>query len=146
MASWVIFHNFMLKQNNSAGVDFDTDTIKIMLVDDTRVPAQSSDADMETIDDNEVSGTNYTAGGAAVGTKTVALSGGVVTFDGDDVTWAKDAAGFTDARYAVLYKSTGDPATDIPIAYGDLSTDRNNVGDDLTIQMDGDGILVCSEV
>jgi hypothetical protein len=75
-----------------------------------------------------------------LGSKTLTLAGGVLTFDAADVTWSQHATGFTNARYAVMYKSTGTPADDTPIAYADFSADKGNVSGDLVLQMDAAGI------
>lgn len=51
---------------------------------------------------NEVSGTNYTAGGALLTTTTVTgVSGGIVMWDADDVSWA--TATFSNAYGCLIY-------------------------------------------
>ena len=139
--AWVIFDNFMLKQHNGSPVDWDTDTLKIMLITATRAPVQATDATMSDIDNNEVSGTNYSAGGTTLANASAGLAAGTVKLDGDDQVFSQSAGGFTDARYGVLYKSTGNPATDIPICYADFGGDKGNVAGDRTLQMDADGII-----
>jgi len=145
MANWVIFHKWVENQHgNTAGkrIDFSAagDTLKVMLITSVRAPVQASDATMTDIDDNEVSGTNYSAGGATLGSKTLTLAGGVLTFDAADITWSQSGTGFSTARYAVLYKSTGTPGNDTPVAYADFSTNKGNVSGDLVLQMDAAGI------
>ena len=49
-------------------VDFDTDTIKVMLVTNTFVPNAATQATKASVT-NEVTGTNYTAGGVALGSE-----------------------------------------------------------------------------
>ena len=140
--AWTIFHKFMENQHNGTKVvDLDTDTLKVMLVTAARAPVQATDEDMVTIDNTEVAGTNYTAGGATTANESVALAVGVVTFDLDDITWLQHAAGFTDARYAVMYESTGVPANDVPICFADLGGNKGNVDGDLTLQMDAAGVF-----
>jgi hypothetical protein len=145
MADWVIFHKWVENQHgNTAGkrVDFSSsgDTLKVMLVDDSRAPVAATDATMATIDDTEISGDGYDAGGAELASKTLTLDTGVLTFDAGNVTWSQEAGGFDDARYAVLYKSTGTPANDTPICYADFAADKGNVAGDLVLEMDAAGI------
>ncbi|MGB8275587.1 MAG: hypothetical protein WCF16_10010, partial [Alphaproteobacteria bacterium] len=78
--AWVLFDNFRLAAMNGNAVDLDTDTLKVMLTTATYSPNQATH-DFKDDVTNEVSGTNYTAGGAALGTQTVTLSSGTVTFD-----------------------------------------------------------------
>jgi hypothetical protein len=125
------YNNFLKTQmNGGAGtaarvVDFDTDTIKIALASASYTPNASTHAVFSDIT-NEVTGTNYTAGGATITTPTLTESSGTVTFGGDNITWAYSAAGFTNARYAILYKSTGTSSTSTLIGYYDLGSDQSN--------------------
>lgn len=141
--AWVAFHQWMLKQENGNGVDLDTDTVKCLLVTSGRAPVQATDANMSTIDDTQVpTGTAYTAGGPTLANPSVALSTGTVTWDCDDITIAQDAGGgFTTARYAILYKSTGDAANDIPIMYYNFGADKGNVAGPLVLQIAATGLL-----
>lgn len=50
---------------------------------------------------NEVSGTGYTAGGAAVASPTLTGSSGVMTYDQADTSWSSST--ITNARCALLY-------------------------------------------
>lgn len=147
MASWTVFDKFLENLLDGGGINLDTggDTIKCMLIDSTRAPVEATDEFIgPDINANEVSGTGYTAGGATLANQTVTLAAGTVTFDGDDITWSQNAAGFNNARYAVLYKDTGTPATSPVIAFCNFTTDQNNVDGDLTLEMDTDGILTVS--
>ena len=51
-------------------------------------------------------GGNYASGGAAVANPSVALTGGLAMFDGDNITWAQDAANPANAAWALLYNNT----------------------------------------
>lgn len=140
--AWVIFHKFMENQHNGTKVvDLNTDDLRVMLVTSSRAPVQATDADMATIDDTEVSGTNYTAGGYDLTGLSVTLATGTVTFDVGDPTWSQSGSGFSTARYAVLYKYTGTPANDVPVCYADLGGDKGNVSGDLTLEIDADGVF-----
>jgi hypothetical protein len=145
MANWTIFHKWVENQHGNTAakrIDFSAggDTLKVMLITNTRAPVQATDATMTDIDDNEVSGTNYSAGGATLASNTLTLAAGVLTFDCADITWSQSGSGFSTARYAVLCKSTGTPANDTPVAYANFAADKGNVSGDLVLQMDAAGV------
>ena len=144
--AWTIFDKFLEKQETGSTVNLDTggDTIKAMLVNNTRAPVEATDASMTDIDDNECVGDGYTAGGATLANQDITLSTGTVKFDADDVVWSQGSSGVTDAYYIVIYKSTGTPANDIPICFSSLSGPVGNDTGDLTIQFDADGIFAKS--
>lgn len=141
--AWVIFHNFLENQEGGDAINLEAggDDIRCMLITATRAPVQATDETMVDIDDNEVSGSNYTAGGFDCTNQDIALAGGTVTFDIDDCVWYQHASGFNDARYAVLYKYTGTPANDRVVAYADLGGNKGNVSGDLTLEMDALGVF-----
>lgn len=135
---------------SSTPVDFDTDTIKVIVLDNTFVPDTTASTIQEHLDDvsaKEVTtGTAYTGPITLVG-KAVTLSAGVVTFDATDISIAADVGGgFTDARYIVLYKDSGAAATSPLIAVGDLGSDRNNTTGVLDFTWASTGILTWTQV
>jgi len=142
MAAAFTKYNLFLKNqfNGTAPIDFDTDTIKVALCTSSYTPSATTHDFFDDIT-NEVTGTNYTAGGATLTTKTLTESGGTVTFDADDVTWAQDPAGFTTARYAILYKSTGTASTSPLIGYFNYVSNKDNVDDDFVIRWNASGIF-----
>lgn len=92
----------------------------------------------------EITGTNYTAGGAALSSPNVELNAtkdaGVLW--GSNIRW--DNATFT-ARYAVLYGSSGaGMASDPLVALFDFTTDKAVVAGTFDIQWSANGILQCS--
>lgn len=154
MATINKFNKFMLTQMNggadttggaTAGaarvVDFDSDTIKAMLVTAAYVPSYTGHAVKASVT-NEVTGAGYTAGGQALTGLSVVDSNGKITFDANDLTWAQNAAGFANARRLVIYKDTGSAATSTLIGDIDFGADKGNVAGDLIIQFSNtDGIL-----
>ena len=99
--------------------------------------------DYEFIDDvsaNEVSGTGYTSGGAALASKAVTVDDtddeGV--FDAADTTWSTSTI---TARYAVLYKDTGTPSTSPIICIIDFGSDKSSSAGNFTISWNAEGIL-----
>lgn len=120
---------------SSMPVDLDTDTIKMILLDNTHTVDTGDSTVDEHLDDvsaDEVAtGTEYT-GPITLANVTVALNSGVVEFKADDILLVQDGGGgFTDARYAVLYKDSGVEATSPLICSLDLGEDRDNTLGDL---------------
>ncbi len=123
----------------NAVFDLDTDTIKVSAHTNTYAPNQDTHAFFSDVT-NEVTGTNYTAGGATLGTVTVNRSTGTVTFDAADVVWTQSASGFSTARKFVIYKSTGTGTTSRLFSVVTADADVGNVSGDLTIAWNSSGI------
>lgn len=132
--AWVAYDNFRLFSNIGSAVNFNTsgDTIKLMLTTSSYTPDQTNHNYKKDVT-NEVSGSNYTAGGTALGSKTATVTGHVFTFDCADVTFLQHATGFSNARIAVLWKDISNDSLAPLIAYYDLGSDRGNVGGDLVL-------------
>ncbi len=113
--------------------DFSSDTLKCLLTTSDYQPGGSAiNHEFVSQVTNEVSGSNYTAGG-------VTLTG---------LTWLRDAtnnwvvlscnppqwssATFT-ARRGVIYKDTGDPATSPLLSYVDFGANANPQASNFTI-------------
>lgn len=121
-------------------IDWDTDTIKVMLCTSTYTPNQDTHRYKSDVT-NEVTGTGYTAGGATLTSCTVSYNstGNVLTLDAADASWATSTI---TARYAVIYDST--PATDATrplIAYVDFGADVISSGGTFSIVWDAAGIV-----
>src|SRR5437868_1580592 len=127
MATIAKYNSFLLNQmNGNAVVDFDTDVIKVMLATSAYVPDATAHVYKSSVT-NEVTGANYTAGGTALASKTVTNTTGTIVFDAADVTWAQNASGVANARYAIIYKDTGTAASSPLVAVIDFSSDRTTV-------------------
>jgi hypothetical protein len=139
MSTFYTFGNLIIKAFNKE-VDWDTDTIKVMLLDDTLAPDQDTHDYIDDLNANEVSGTGYTAGGATLASKTIGYTAGtnVTKFDAADVTWSSSTI---TARYAVLYVDTGTPATSVLIGYTDFGEDKSSENGNFTLTWDADGIF-----
>jgi len=89
-------------------IDFDTDTIKMMLVTEDYAPNQATDRYKSAIVD-EVSGGSYVAGGNALSATAITWDDGLATFtlDADDLTFLDGNYSF---RYGIVYDDT--PALD----------------------------------
>jgi hypothetical protein len=88
------------------------------------------------------SGGGYTTGGETLGSTAVTtVTTNDAMYDAADVTWSSNASGFSTARYAVIYKSTGTASTSPLVGYIDFVSNQDNVNNDLTIQWNTSGIL-----
>lgn len=134
----IIFNNFK-KLIMNGSIDLDTDTIKVALVTSSYTPDQDTHDFFDDVT-NEVVGTGYTAGGAALANKTVTADNtdneGV--FDADDVSWTTSTI---TARAAVLYKSTGTASTSALICYIDFGANKISTAGTFTIAWNAEGIL-----
>src|SRR3546814_6691410 len=59
---------------------------KVLLVNDTETPDFTADDFRNDVTANEVTGTNWAAGGVALTGTEITLSGGVLTYDATDVS------------------------------------------------------------
>ena len=142
--AWVQFDSYQedLFEGNIA---HDSDTIKIALIDSTLAPAAATHDFWDDLNTNEVTGTNYTAGGNAVASKTITTAANVTTFDAaDPAAWAQSASGFADARYAIMYKDSGVASTSPLMFYHDFGSDQGNVAGELAIVLATAGIATIS--
>lgn len=114
-------------------------TMKVSAHTNTYSPNQDTHDFFDDVT-NEVSGTNYTAGGATLANKALTRSTGTVTWDADDVVWLQNAAGFSTGRKFVIYLSTGTASTSRLFSVVTADADVGNVTGDLTIQWNASGI------
>lgn len=133
------FKELTVKGGTSYPVDFDTDTIKVALVTSSYTPDFDAHDYFDDVTD-EVTGTGYSAGGAALASKTVTLDAANdrVDIDAADTVWT---ASTITARGAVLYKDTGTPSTSPLICYFDFGSDKISSAGDFTIQWAATGYL-----
>lgn len=100
-------------------------------------------ADVATL--TEVSGTGYSAGGNALANATVTKDGsGNITVDADDpATWSQDAAGFSNARFAVIAFDNGGAQSTWPVVgySADFGSDQGNVDGDFSIAVHTSGLI-----
>jgi hypothetical protein len=134
----VIYNSFKAKIMDGS-IDLDTDTIKVALVTSSYTPDQDAHDFFNDVT-NEVTGTGYTAGGAALANKAVTAdtTDNEGVFDADDLTWATSTI---TARGAVIYKSTGASTTDALICYIDFTADKTSSAGNFTIAWNAEGIL-----
>jgi hypothetical protein len=134
------YGNFVVKVLNKE-VDWDTDTIKMMLCTSSYSPNQDTHIYKSSVTNEVANGNGYTTGGATLTNKSITYDGAtnVIKLDADDVTWAN--ATIT-ARYAVMYDDT--PATDAEkplICYIDFGADMSSINSNFTVAFDEAGII-----
>jgi hypothetical protein len=119
-------------------VDFDTDTIKTALTTSSYAYAQDTDDHFNDVT-NEITGTGYSAGGVALGSKTVTYdtSTDQIRLDAADAQWTSSS--FT-ARIATVYKDSGTGSTSPLIIYVDFGGDETVASGTFTIAWDSTGI------
>lgn len=140
--AWVAYDKHKLGQFGSNPINFGAsgDTLKIMIVTSIYTPDQTNDEFITACNSNEVSGTNYSAGGPTLASKTLVVSGHTLTFGCATITIAQSAGGFSNGRTAVLYHDTGVAGTSRLVAYYDFGGSKGNVSGDLQL-IDASGIF-----
>ncbi len=123
MAHTAKLFGLVFKSLANKEIDFDSDTLKVMLCTSAYTPNQDTHQYKSSVT-NEVTGAGYTAGGATLDNVTVTYDPALnaLVLDADDVTWPSSTL---TARHAVVYDDT--PATNKPlIGYitfeGDISS------------------------
>lgn len=131
-----------VKHVASHDIDWVNDTIKVSAHSSSYTPNQSTDEFFSTVT-NELSTANgYTAGGATLGTKSIALSGLVTALKAAATTWTPSAGQTLTIRYLVIRKDTGSAATSPVLGYVDLGADTSATGANWTATWDStDGVL-----
>ena len=114
--------------------DLEADVIKVMLLDDSHGFTATHNQKSEIVA-NEISGTGYTAGGAALASKAV-TQGASTKWDAADVEWT--TATFT-AYHAVIYDD--DLASDDLIASIDFGGAKSVSAGTFKIQWHVNGII-----
>jgi hypothetical protein len=140
MAVTAFWYGQSLMKALNKEIDFDSDTIKVMLTTSTYTPNQDTHVYLSDVT-NEVTGTGYTAGGATLANKTIGYTAGtnVIKLDADDVTWASSTI---TARYAVIYDDTPSTTATKPLlGYVDFGADQSSSNGNFTITWDAAGIL-----
>jgi hypothetical protein len=139
----LIYQMFVMNQfNGTSFIDFDTDTLKVMLVSSGYTPDVNAH-DFANDVTSEVSASGYSAGGKALTALTVVSdsANGWINIDASDVAWSIPSGSTLTARAAVLYKSLATLTLSPLIAYIDFGTDQTASNGTLTIQWSTAGYL-----
>jgi len=131
-----IYNNFK-EQLLNGEFDLTSDTVRVILVTG-HTPNIDTHVGYADVSGDEVSGTGYTAGGAALAGKSVSQdnTNDRGEFDANDVTWTSLSAGTP--SHAIMYDDTH--ASNLLIAYWEVTTPTN--GGDYTLQWNANGILL----
>lgn len=137
MASFV--YNNAKEAFLNGDIDLTSDTIKLSLHTSSYTPDQDAHDFYDDVT-NEVSNSgSYSAGGATLSvTVSQDNTDDEGVFDATDVSFT--SATIT-ARYAVIYKSTGNSATSLLIALIDFGTDQTSTAGTFTISFAAEGIV-----
>jgi len=128
-------------------VDWDTDTIKVALFSQSAssfVTATSAYTYWSQIGSGEITGTGYTASGQVLSSPSVSLVGYNPTrikLTGSNISWESSTLS---ARYAVLYKWTGNPATSPLICHLDFGEQKTSSNGPFSLTWASSGIIVFS--
>ena len=117
-------------------VDWEHDTVKVMLVTDDYVPSQASDSDVRDVGSAEVeaSGSYRKGGQVLMGRSVVSGPLGSTRLMGGSVNWTGFSGRF---RYAVVYVHRGS-GDDLLVSYTDLgSQEASNARVSLEFDRDG---------
>lgn len=138
MASGLYGITFLNALKNDLALDLDdttADRFKVMLVTSSYTPNFGTH-DFKSDVTNEVSGTGYDAGGKSLSSVTLTQTGGTITFDAANLTWASSTI---TARGAVVYDDslTNDPL----ICYIDFGADKSSSAGDFVLTFNASGIF-----
>ena len=139
MASGLYGITFLNALKNDLALDLDdttADRFKVMLVTSSYTPDFGTH-DFKSDVTNEVSdGNGYSTGGKSLSSVTLTQSGGTITFDAADLTWASSTI---TARGAVVYDDslTNDPL----ICYIDFGADKSSSAGDFVLTFNASGIF-----
>ncbi len=123
-------------------VDWVGDTIKVALLGAGYTIDQDNHVFFSDVSTNEITGTGYTAGGVALGTKSTAYGAATntVRLIAANTSWGPGAS--LSARYAVVYKDTGTGTTSPLMGYVDFGGLQTVSSGTLTLNWDAiDGVL-----
>jgi len=121
-------------------LDFESDPIKVMLLDDTYEIDLSNHAYVSDLE-GEVEGDGYDEGGIELTGRLVSYNSPsqVLKLDADDAVWNMLRVTF---RYAVIYNDEGETAEEkLLLGYIDFGDDVELHGDKFTMIWDSEGLL-----
>lgn len=123
-------------------IDWNTDAIKAMMTTASYTPDQDTH-DYKNDVTNEVTGTNYTAGGATISNCTITYTAGTnkLKLDGDDVSWASSTITLPISGSVVVYDSSPGADSSRPlVCYMTTDTQVASTSGTFTVQWHADGI------
>jgi hypothetical protein len=127
-------------EGESVGIDYLTNDIKVALFTSDAVLAQDTNEFFGDLSNECAATGNYSAGGATLASKTLGYTAltNVIKFGAANVTWSSSTIS---ARYAVVYRDTGNSETSTLMGYVDFGQTFSSSNGDFTITWDAGGIL-----
>lgn len=123
---------------DTAGESMEAEDNKGLLVTDSYTPDFTAH-DFRNDLTNEVSGTGYTAGGAAITSTEITLSTGTLTWDFADPAWTSST--ITDAMAHISYFNVGADTTDQLLLLLDFVTAVSTSNGTLTVAINASGAM-----
>ena len=124
---------------DTLGESWEAEDNKVLLVSDSETPDFTADDFRNDVTANEVTGTNWSAGGVALTGTEITLSSGVLTFDATDVSVASTT--ITSAMASVLYTNVGADTTDQLVMLHDFVTAVSTSNGTFAIAWNASGLM-----
>ena len=126
---------------DTLGLSLESETaVDVAMITDSATPDFTTHDFWSDLEANEVSGTGYTAGGAALTSTEITLASGVLTYDAADVSWASST--ISSAMAAVGYFDRGGATTADELMFlSDFVTAASTSNGTFTIQWNASGIF-----
>jgi hypothetical protein len=122
---------------DTSGESLEAEDNKVLMVTDSYTPNFDTHDFRDDIT-NEVTGTGYTAGGIAYTGTEITLSGGLLTYDCADPSWANST--IANAMAGVFYFNVGSAGTDQLILLSDFVTAASTTAGTFSIQIHASGL------
>lgn len=100
-ASGLFFLTFEKMLINTAALDLEAEDNKVAMITNSATPNFDTHDFFNDLSANEVSGTGYTAGGAALTGTQITVDSGTLVYDATDAQWTSST--ISSARAAVIY-------------------------------------------
>ena len=135
-----IYGKFMEHIVSGNAFSWQNDNIKVALLSSGYTPNQDVHAFFSDVQSYEITGTGYTTGGKEITSKSVYYDAATNTLQlkCSDIQW--DNATIT-ARYAVIYKDTGQASTSALIAYADFEQSVSATNGTFKVVVPTDGVI-----
>lgn len=144
MAVTAKWYDLGLRAVASGSINWTSDTIKVSAHSSAYTPVQATDQFFTDATNELTTANGYTAGGATLGTKSVAAgaTAAVAALKAAATTWTPGAAQTLTIRYLVIRKDTGTGSTSPLLGFVDLGADTSATNANWTATWDAtDGVL-----
>lgn len=122
----------------TSDTNYTSDTINVILCSSAYTPDQDNHEFYSSITNELATANGYTAGGVALGTKSISVDATTnqTRYKAAATTWTATTGNTITARYAIVYKSTGTASTSPLLAYVNFGVDVSATGAAFTITWD----------